>query len=416
MTGRPRYPHDISVDSAQVNYRLIRDAYSSLNKKKFQEAILVLEKVLSSGAGDIYVLLLLSVAYLHTDQFGKLARFITKMREMNRSYMPLIHIEAFLKLKSAAAKDDALKIYIDLMAKYPADAHIHRGRGLISAAGDFSDFQKNARLQDFVLIPAPPRSLKKTAKKAVYSAMLEKRGIRVIRDSHVPWRRVFLVLPVILVAGTLVFLGVRLVTGPGLFTGGAKRAGTSRADYSAVDRVTLGGTEYDLVKNIGPDRVAVYYQSVRDMTEDFNRSRRLIKAEQYNDALLILNGLYNSNVNFVVKEKVAFLIKFVTDLEDRDFSEVPYGDVEKNSYRYRGFAVRWKGSAGNIRERGESQVFTLRLDEPKGKGAGEVDVFSPKSIPGLSGGTRVLLEGVIADFIGKDKRPYVVSRNLRILK
>ncbi|HPL19284.1 MAG TPA: hypothetical protein PL180_21590, partial [Spirochaetota bacterium] len=203
------------MDSAKVNYRLIRDAYRSLDRKKFQEAILVLEKVLSSGAGDIYVLLLLSVAYLHTDQFGKLARFITKMREMNRSYMPLIQLEAFLKLKSAASKEEALKVYIDLMAKYPADPHIHRGRGLVSGAADFRDFQKNARLQDFVSIPAPPRSLKKTAIKSVYTGMLDRRGVRIIRDRHFPWRRIGLVMLATALAVSLVMFGVWLFTGPG---------------------------------------------------------------------------------------------------------------------------------------------------------------------------------------------------------
>jgi len=416
LTGRPRYPHDKPVDSAKVNYRLIRDAYRSLDRKKFQEAILVLEKVLSSGAGDIYVLLLLSVAYLHTDQFGKLARFITKMREMNRSYMPLIQLEAFLKLKSAASKEEALKVYIDLMAKYPADPHIHRGRGLVSGAADFRDFQKNARLQDFVSIPAPPRSLKKTAIKSVYTGMLDRRGVRIIRDRHFPWRRIGLVMLATALAVSLVMFGVWLFTGPGFLAGAVRRAGLSRADYSGIDRVTLGGTEYDLVKNMAPERVPVYYQSVRDMTADFNRARTLIKAGQHNDAILLLNDLYNSNVNFVVKEKVAFLIKFVTDLEDRDYSEVPYANVEKNRYRYRGFAVRWKGRIGKIKQRGGSQVFTMSIDAPGDKSGGAADVYSPGVMPGLSDGTRVQLDGVIMDFIGKEKRAYVMSRNIRILK
>ncbi|HOT44123.1 MAG TPA: hypothetical protein PLM53_08745 [Spirochaetota bacterium] len=404
------------MDSAKVNYRLIRDAYRSLDRKKFQEAILVLEKVLSSGAGDIYVLLLLSVAYLHTDQFGKLARFITKMREMNRSYMPLIQLEAFLKLKSAASKEEALKVYIDLMAKYPADPHIHRGRGLVSGAADFRDFQKNARLQDFVSIPAPPRSLKKTAIKSVYTGMLDRRGVRIIRDRHFPWRRIGLVMLATALAVSLVMFGVWLFTGPGFLAGAVRRAGLSRADYSGIDRVTLGGTEYDLVKNMAPERVPVYYQSVRDMTADFNRARTLIKAGQHNDAILLLNDLYNSNVNFVVKEKVAFLIKFVTDLEDRDYSEVPYANVEKNRYRYRGFAVRWKGRIGKIKQRGGSQVFTMSIDAPGDKSGGAADVYSPGVMPGLSDGTRVQLDGVIMDFIGKEKRAYVMSRNIRILK
>ncbi|MBP7738573.1 MAG: hypothetical protein KA369_21540 [Spirochaetes bacterium] len=404
------------MDSAQVHYRLIRDAYGSLDRKKYQEAILVLEKVLASGAGDIYVLLLLSVAYLHTDQFGKLARFVVKMREMNRSYMPLIQLDAFLKLKSAATREEALKLYIELMAKFPADAHIHRGRTLVSEAEDFRELQKNARLQDFVSIPPPPKTLKTAAKNRAYIGMLEKRGIRILREGGASRRRIAIAAAAVILAVILALLAVWLYSGPGLFTGAVRGLRAKHRDYSGIDRVALGGTEFDLVKKMGRDRVPVYYRSVRDVTNDFDRARRLIKAEKHNDALFILNGLYNSNVNFVVKEKVAFLIKFVTDLEDREFAAVPYGDIEKKRYRYRGFAVRWKGRVVKIRERDESQHLAVRLDGPEGKSGGEIDVYSPKLVPGLSGGTSIMLEGVIMDFIGKEKRAYVVSKNILKVK
>jgi tetratricopeptide (TPR) repeat protein len=403
------------VDSTQTNYRLIRDAYRSLNKKKFQEAILTLEKALSSGAGEIYILLLLSVAYLHTDQFGKLARFITKMKDMNPSYMPLIQLDAFLKLKSAAEQGEALRLYIDLIAQYPADPHIHRGRNLISAAGDFLYFQKNARLQDFVNIPRPSRNLKKTERKTAYVGTLGRRGIKIQKDIRVRWRWVFLIL-IIIAAAAMASLGAWFFMGSGHLGKGFMITKNPRADYSSIDLLSLGGTEYDLVKNIKKDRVAVYYESVRDMTDDFNRARKLIKAEKYNDALFVLNGLYNSNANFVVKEKVDFLIKFVIDLEDRDFDETPFAAMNKNKYRYRGFAVRWKGRIDRVRERGESQIYTIRLDPSGVDPSGDADVFSGKILPGLRKGSLVLLEGVIVDFIGKDRRAYIVSRNLRILK
>jgi hypothetical protein len=403
------------VDSAQTNYRLISDAYRSLNKKKFQEAILTLEKALSSGAGDIYILLLLSVAYLYTDQFGKLARFITKMKDMNPSYMPLIHLDAFLKLKSAAEQGEALRVYIDLIAKYPADPHIHRGRNLISSAGDFTNFQKNARLQDFVNVPQPSRNLKKPAQKTAYIGTLGRRGIRIKKGIRVRWRWIFLIL-IIVAAAALASLGSWFFMGAGYFGKGVRRAKNPRADYSSIDMLSLGGTEYDLVKNIKKERVAIYYESARDMTDDFNRARKLIKAEKYNDALFVLNGLYNSNANFVVKEKVDFLIKFVIDLEDRDFDEIPFAAVNKNKYRYRGYAVRWKGRIDRVRDRDESQIYTIRLDPSGVETSGEADVYSGKIIPGLRKDSFVLMEGVIVDFIGKDRRAYIVSRNLRILK
>ncbi|MBN2158330.1 MAG: hypothetical protein JW807_02965 [Spirochaetes bacterium] len=401
------------MDSARINYRLVRDAYRSLNRKKFQEAIAVLEKVLASGLGDIYVLLLLSVAYLYTDQFGKLARFITKMKEMNPSYVPLVQVEAFLKLKAASDRDEALRIYIELMAKYPGDAHVLRGKTLISDADDFAAFQKGARFQDFVNIPRPPAYLKTTGPARAYVGKLDKRGIRIIRGRRFPWRLTGRVL-LLAVIGAAAVAGVWYLAGSGLLRlpGSFKKPSQ---DYESVDMVSVSGTEYDLVKTVKKERVKVFYQSARDMTDDFNRARKLIKAEKHNDALYILNGIYSSNVNFVVKEKADFLVRFVMNLEDRDFGEISCGVVNENKYRYRGYAVRWKGRVGRVRDRGDSRLLTL-FCETTGGDPIEADVFLWRAVPGLATGSRITIEGVIADFLGKDRRMYVIARNVRLLE
>jgi tetratricopeptide (TPR) repeat protein len=401
------------VDSAKRNYRLIRRAYSCLNKKKFQEAIAILEGVLSSGAGGVYVLLLLSVAYLYTDQFGKLARFITKMKEKNPGYLPLIQLEAFLKIKSVARHEDALNLYLDLTAKYPGDPHIRRGMELLDDARDFPSFQKNALLQDFVHILRPPRELKKIAKKTAYTDTLSQRGQTSYRHAR------YFPGPYFIVIGIAAFLVLAIaaawyVIDPDFYRTALMRLGRNK-DFSAIDMISVSGLDYDIIKNMKRDRVPVYYQSARRMTEDFNRARRLIKSEKYNEALLLLNGLYHSNINFVVKEKVDFLIKFVIGLEDREFADVPYRTVIQKRYLYRGYAVRWKGTAGKVRERGESMSFVLNVDAGDGKGQGAADVFSDRAVQGLKQGSSVRVEGIIADFIGKDKTAYITAKNVKVL-
>ncbi|MBN1498208.1 MAG: hypothetical protein JXA07_15655 [Spirochaetes bacterium] len=411
--GTPSF-YNHSVNYPQENYRLIRDAYRSLGRKKFQEAILLLENALSSGAGDIYVLLLLSVGYLHADQFGKLARCITKMKEKDRSYLPLIQLEAFLKLKSAASRDEALGVYIDLAARYPADPHLHRARGLVGDADDFSTFQKAARLQDFVSVPRPPQGMKKAGRKKVDAGIPDRRGVA-SRHGSIRRRPLFTVM-IISAALALGVAGAWFLA-RGVFLDGAqaRRHGT-RPDFGSVDLVSLSGTEYDLVKNVPAGRVAVHYRSVRDVTSDFDRARRLIKSGKYNEAVFILNGLYNSNVNFVVKEKVDFLIKFVTDIDDRDFDPVPYSKVAESKFRYRGYAVRWQGTIGRIRERTNSRIILLKVEAPGGGESGEADVFTDRNPVGMDKNSRVVIEGVIVDFPGKEQRVYVAARSMRLLK
>ena len=50
------------------------------------------------------------------------------------------------------------------------------------------------------------------------------------------------------------------------------------------------------------------------------------------------------------------------------------------------------------------------------EGAGEAEVYSSKIIPGLKTGSPIVVEGVIVDFIGKNKTIYIDSRNLRMLE
>lgn len=411
MTGIGRTPHTPSVNTGKSNYKLIKDAYASLNKRKFDEAIPVLEHVLSSGTGDIYVLLLLSVAYLHTNQFGKLARFITKMKQMDAAFVPLLQMEAFLKLKSASGLEEALHIYLELETKYPGEPHFHRGRDLIARAKDFTQFQKNARLLDFVNIPRPPRRLENTGK-SVFVGTLGKKGIKIHRSGTVSLKTVGKI-GAIIAAACLAALVIAYAVSSGypgrLFT----KTYRPPRDTGPVDMITLSGTEYDIIKNMRADRVRVFYKSIHDMTEDFNRARRLIKSGEYNRAVTLLNGIMNSNVNYVVKEKADFLIKFVINSEDRVYEDIPCRSVIDKKYLYRGYAVRWRGVVTRIKERDESQVFTLRVDGAEA--GGDADVFSRRIVKGLVKGSRVEMEGVIVDFMGQEKNAYIVSNRIIIL-
>jgi hypothetical protein len=403
------------VDTAQTNYRLIRDAYRSLNKKKFNEAILILEKVLASGYGDTYVLLLLSVAFLYTDQFGRLARFITTMKEKDPSYMPLVQLEAFLKLKSAATREDALKLYIDLTARYPSDPHIHRGRGLVSETADFVALQKNARLQDFVSVSKPPRALRKKAHAKVFTGTLGKGGIRIHR-MRPRVRRLLLRIAAAAAVLAIAAVAVWIISGSTFMRTLVSQGKLPTGDTSSIDMVTISGTEFDLARSVKKETVPVFYQSARDMSEDFNRSRRLIKEGRYNEALYLLNGLSASNINFVVKEKVEFLVTFIINQEDRDYEEVPFRTVSENKFRYRGYAVRWRGRVEGVKERDGNQVAAVEMLTPSGERAGSADVFYKRNDPALSVQSHAMFEGVITDFIGNEKRPYLVAHNVKVLK
>ena len=216
--------------------------------------------------------------------------------------------------------------------------------------GDFAAFQKDALLSDFVSVPRPSRSLKKKAHRKVFVGTLGRRGIRIERDRAGARRlavRIAVVAAVLLVAAAAGWF----LPGSGLLRFILPRGGKPAADNETIDMVTISGTEYDLARSVKRETVPVFYQSARDMTADFNRARKMIKDGRYNDALYVLNGLNASNINFVVKEKVEFLVTFVISQEDRDFEEIPFRTVSGSTYRYRGYAVRWRGRIEGAKER-----------------------------------------------------------------
>ena len=398
------------MDNARTTIRLIREAYRALNRKRFSEAIVILEKVLAGGYGDSYVLLLLSVGYLCTDQFGKLARFITKLKEKSPHYLPLTQLEAFLKLKAAATREEALALYLDLEERYPADPHIQRGRRLIAGTDDFGTLQKEAKLNDFVYIPRPPRDFKKTRNTA-YMAWLGKKRIKIYRTRRWVWG--ILSAFAVAIAAVMAGWGIARMAGNGrlgIFSDDENRP----KDLKQVDMVTVSGMDYDLVRTVKPDAVPVYYRSAKELTSDFNRARLLIKQGKYNSALYILNGISQSNVNFSVREKVEFLIRFVISQEERDYEAVPFSHVGNNAYRYLGYAVRWRGIVDAIKRRGEGQKMVM---EAAWDGQRiQIDVYSPKPLEDIKKGTAVIVDGVITGIIGKEKRIYITAHEVTRVK
>ncbi len=388
-------------------YVLVKEAYRSLRERRYAEAIVILERVLSLGFGDIYILFLLAVSYLYTDQFGKANRFIRKMTEMDGSYPPLLQLKAYLQLKSAPGQADALKIYLDLLDQYPADPHLNRAKSLISGTGDFVSFQRDARLHDFVELPRPGSKLKK-----IYGAMEPDNGSEP-PPQRPRRRRVGKLIPLALTAG-IIAAGIPAAIylyNKGLFTGGSEKP------HEVIDRVAISGRDYDLIRTVNRDRVPFFYHSTDTLMKDFESAKRLIKGGEYNQALLLLNRIHNSNANFIVKERTDFLIRFVTDAGGRVYEKVPFGTVMESPHLYRGFGLELEGRVANLQEKPESATFTLLvnyLDEKKISGVAEV--FSKGPAGGFSDGDTVRVRALFMSILKKSGRPYLVAKHIAKMK
>lgn len=181
-----------------------------------------------------------------------------------------------------------------------------------------------------------------------------------------------------------------------------------------VDGVQLSGSDYRLINRINHTRTPEFYTSAAKVKNDFNRARRLIKTGKYNEAAYVLNGIYNSNATFSVREKCDFLIRFIMDVDHRSYAEILPAKILKKPYLYRGFGLRLLGKVTNLKKLPGSTSFTLLVNyRRKDIFDGVADVFQKGRNDNLVNGAMVTVDGLFVSPISKNGRLVITARDIR---
>ncbi len=385
----------------KINSRdLVKEAYRYLVKKKYTHAVILLEKVSVSERKHPYPFFLLAVAYLYNNKLSRASELISRLKIYHPDFIPVLHLEAFLSLKAAPDLKHVLGRYIELNSLYPGDAHIHRGLRLIKNSRDFSRLQKEAKLHDYVEIPKPKLFLKELKKVKYDNSKSREENIKRFQIS-------LLIYSIIVVA----------IVSYGFYKGVLVRFFSNEEvvvkHEREIDMVHLGGSSYDLLKKVNREMTPEHYVSTAKLKEDFIKSKRLIKTGKYNEALLLLNRINSSNVNYDVKEKTNFLIKFVTGIEDRVFENIPYENLKNKTHLYRGAAISWKGRIANFKKRERGAIFTLLVDyKNNDRFKGTAEIYSELKENEFKNGDMVEVRGVFISSIGKNGRIYLSARGI----
>ncbi len=381
---------------------LIKAAYSSYRKKNYADCAVLLEKVISDGTRDPYPHFLLAVTYLLSGKLQKVESALKNIKLYQPDFRPAVQLEAFLVMKSAENFEAALSRYLDALQRFPDDRYIIKAIKSLRKTANFDEFQKKARLGEYVEVPAPGS-----------------RSVRAPITRPVCRRRFALKKPLITAAVLLVCCALCVVlyvayrdAFAGLFlrTEGAL---SPHPDSRAVDIVVLERGRHDLINRINKERQHVFYYSNDEIYNDFTTARALIKQEKHNDALVLINKISASNANFTVKEKADFLRKFILDVDGREASGVSYGDVAKRPYLYRGMIVQWQGKTANLRRKEGKMYFNLLIEyRDNGVFSGIVDAYSQKDYEKLTNGDIVDVRAMFVNTIGGDDRVYLVVQNI----
>jgi len=183
------------------------------------------------------------------------------------------------------------------------------------------------------------------------------------------------------------------------------------------EMIILERERNDLINKIKKERTAVFYYSNEEVFQDFNSAKVLIKKEKYNDALVLINKILNSNSTFIVKEKTDFLKKYILNIEDREYSNISFREVLKNPYLYQGFIVKWKGRIANLKKRNGKSTFTFLTEYKKDDiFTGVADVYADREFADIKNGDIIEMKAFFNSTLGNENRIYLIAKEIVINK
>lgn len=392
--------------SNNSGYRIIlKEAYKAFRQKRYSEAIVLLEKIiLHNRIKEPYPYFLLCVSYLLCNKFSDADIMIKKVRDADPDYLPLKQLEIFLLLKSASNVHEVLAACIEKLERYPEDKYLKKALLYLRKPKNFTSFQKKAKLTDFVYIPKP----KPAGITDAYQSIPDKpvrhekyKQQKAVRKNN--FSKVFLII-------ILVFLFAALSGTAYYYYTNKLRTDTANNKSLPIDTVSIDILQYELIDKILKTKPPVFYYSNDEIINDFNKAKILIKNEKYNEAIIIINKIANSNANYRVKERNEFLQKFISGIEYKNYNPIPIEKVLQKPYLYKGSFVKWKGKIANLKSKDNKLQFNLLIDYKNDyKFSGVIDVYSANEYKNIINGDIVTLEGVFVNTVGNDNRIYLVA-------
>ncbi len=357
---------------------LVNDAYRLVRKKRYRDAVPVLEKVTSSRPSDPYPYFLLACAYLHSGELARVELLVKRSRSLRQDYLPALELEAFLLLKSSAETGPVVSRYLDIAQRYPKDRTVKRAIETLREQQDFSTLQRGARFARFVDIPAPATSSPRNTARSP-------------RRTRPRLKLVLIVAAAVIVAaliGTLSYIfrdAIRTLVETRL----AAKSAASVPDYESMTPDRSWGDLVDKSR-----RAEVVYASQDEVARDFNSAKQLMKDEKYNDALRRINRLLNGTTALPVRERADFLRSFILGIKDRKPERIAFNELSARPYLFNGCMVALKGAVADLRKGQGKTTFSLVVPKTSAAQPGVVDVYYLKDDQAIVHGETVDVTGV----------------------
>jgi hypothetical protein len=374
--------------------RLVKEAYNAIKKGRSTEAEKILDKLPKSGY-DPYPLFLSALASLMCDHIDNGLSLVKRLRAYYPDYLPGRELDAYIKIKSAGSREDAVVSIIGIIPESSDTGFFNKILRTIRNTPDFQAFQRKFSVKNCVRYSRyyPGSLFSKNDEEDSPSKKTKKE-----REGT---RKIVLVLIVLIVMSCLVLAGIYFIKDLDFFH--------KEIQGDPIARTELPVERYPLIGQKSIDD-QYRYNNENDLRLDYEKSRKYIKDAQYNEALLILNRIIHSNAQPSIRDRVQFLLNYIEKINDRKADTFSCDDIAADPVLYRGVMVKITGTLSNssIKNGGTSIVIV-----PDSGKTTLVEVFS-NSILNYKTGSRLNVEGIFSQKIGKDSRLYIEARSVEI--
>lgn len=391
------------LKSSRNSFSFANEAYRSFRKKNYSNAVIILEKGYASGETNSYSLFLLAVSLIYSNNFSRAGIILEQIQRLDPLYEPFLQLKAFLSLKSAISREEAMHVYVSSLEKIPADRMLRKALRILEESKNFSVFQKNVKLHELVEIPSPAKIRMVRKISAAGKAQFPRSRSN----------RLFLIIFVSALSVSAIIVGLSPLYKTDLLNriSSGKREVTSSGIAEKVDMVDIGGAGYGVIDRINTEKKPEFYASGDLVVSDFNDARRLLKKGEFNRGVIILNKIINSNASYMIKEKCEFLIKYVMDSDERQYEEIEVSKLNEKPYLYRGTSLKLTGRVANIKQEKGGKSFTLMVGYDGNNFKGITLVFDPKNTS-INNSEIVTVNGLYITGMGKSNIPYISGENI----
>jgi len=332
-----------------MNKNVLDTALSFAKKKKYDDAIRLLEGEIPRFRTSFTFYYILALSCLRTGNYGNAYIYFTsayniKKNEGATDVNTILGIAAINLKRGESAR--AIDFYLKVLDEDPANRKAAKALGILrrmSNGDSLAGWLDSGKIEE--LYPPFPRSKLKAG-------------------------NIILPLIIIIAAAALAALfRAGKISLKDIFER-EERAGFKEASLSAGDRektVETGGSFRDI---LGESEILRTYEKARGYFNSFDDNRAIVE----------LNKIELSNASPGIKKKARLLLSYINKMEPALNStnirtQFSYNQVAKDPPVYRGCYVIWKGMAANIREEADSSSFDLLAGyESKTKLLGTVPV------------------------------------------